>query len=53
MSSMSRVESVGRERPVDPDLPVAVDVAVIMYTTGSTGFPKVNTDYLVGFYIRR
>lgn len=38
--SMSRVESLGQERPVDADLPVAADVAVIMYTSGSTGLPK-------------
>uniref|UniRef100_A0A0C9RQ56 TSA: Wollemia nobilis Ref_Wollemi_Transcript_3651_2873 transcribed RNA sequence n=1 Tax=Wollemia nobilis TaxID=56998 RepID=A0A0C9RQ56_9CONI len=40
VSSMSRVESVGRERPIDADLPVAADIAVIMYTSGSTGLPK-------------
>ncbi|XP_057853163.1 long chain acyl-CoA synthetase 9, chloroplastic [Cryptomeria japonica] len=38
--SMSRVEILGQERPVDADLPVAADVAVIMYTSGSTGLPK-------------
>ncbi|KAH9322116.1 hypothetical protein KI387_016755, partial [Taxus chinensis] len=38
--SLSRVESLGRERPIDADLPVAADVAVIMYTSGSTGMPK-------------
>jgi long-chain acyl-CoA synthetase len=40
VSSMSRVESLGRERPVDADSPVAADIAVIMYTSGSTGLPK-------------
>ncbi|KAJ7515066.1 hypothetical protein O6H91_23G069800 [Diphasiastrum complanatum] len=36
----SEVKSLGRENPVDPDLPAANDVAVIMYTSGSTGVPK-------------
>lgn len=34
------VLSLGRENPVDADYPVSADVAVIMYTSGSTGLPK-------------
>ncbi|XP_022860229.1 long chain acyl-CoA synthetase 9, chloroplastic-like isoform X2 [Olea europaea var. sylvestris] len=40
ISSFSNVERLGQENPVDPDLPLAADVAVIMYTSGSTGLPK-------------
>eukprot|EP00252_Welwitschia_mirabilis_P001711 TRINITY_DN1163_c0_g1_i1.p1 TRINITY_DN1163_c0_g1~~TRINITY_DN1163_c0_g1_i1.p1 ORF type:complete len:697 (-),score=140.55 TRINITY_DN1163_c0_g1_i1:184-2274(-) len=38
--SMSDVEQLGEEKPVDADLPMVNDVAVIMYTSGSTGLPK-------------
>lgn len=40
ISSFSDVERIGRENPVDADLPLSSDVAVIMYTSGSTGLPK-------------
>lgn len=36
----SDVEKLGRENPVYPDLPLSADIAVIMYTSGSTGLPK-------------
>lgn len=40
ITSFSDVEKIGREKPVDADLPVSADIAVIMYTSGSTGLPK-------------
>lgn len=46
LKTFSEVETLGRGNPVDPDLPVAADTAVIMYTSGSTGLPKVNCDTL-------
>lgn len=36
------VDKQGLENPVDPELPLSADVAVIMYTSGSTGMPKVS-----------
>lgn len=42
ITSFSDVEKIGRENPVDADLPVSADIAVIMYTSGSTGLPKVS-----------
>lgn len=40
LTTFSDVEKLGQENPVDPDLPLAADIAVIMYTSGSTGLPK-------------
>ncbi|XP_065881377.1 long chain acyl-CoA synthetase 9, chloroplastic [Euphorbia lathyris] len=38
--SFSSVEKLGQENPSNADLPLKNDVAVIMYTSGSTGLPK-------------
>lgn len=35
------VVELGKENPADADLPASADIAVIMYTSGSTGVPKV------------
>nr|AJQ20631.1 Long-Chain Acyl-CoA Synthetase [Salvia miltiorrhiza] len=40
VTSFLEVEKLGRENSVDPDLPLSADIAVIMYTSGSTGMPK-------------
>lgn len=42
ITSFSDVEKLGRENPLDADLPLSSDIAVIMYTSGSTGLPKVS-----------
>ena len=41
VSSFSDVEKLGRSNPVDPSLPSKNGTAVIMYTSGSAGLPKV------------
>lgn len=41
VTSMADVEKLGRENSIGADLPVSSDIAVIMYTSGSTGVPKV------------
>ncbi|KAK2659500.1 hypothetical protein Ddye_006033 [Dipteronia dyeriana] len=38
--SFADVQKLGQENPVDADYPVSADIAVIMYTSGSTGLPK-------------
>lgn len=41
VASFSDVEKLGQESRVPPSLPSKNDIAVIMYTSGSTGLPKV------------
>lgn len=38
--SFKEVEKLGKDNPVPPNLPIKKDIAVIMYTSGSTGLPK-------------
>ncbi|GAB2215104.1 hypothetical protein Drorol1_Dr00019479 [Drosera rotundifolia] len=40
VSSFADVEKLGKDSPAQPRLPSKDDVAVIMYTSGSTGMPK-------------
>ncbi|KAD5318191.1 hypothetical protein E3N88_18137 [Mikania micrantha] len=40
ISSFSEVEKLGKNNPVNARLPIKKDIAVIMYTSGSTGLPK-------------
>lgn len=41
IESFSNVEKLGQQAPVPADMPKPGDLAVIMYTSGSTGLPKV------------
>uniref|UniRef100_A0A6M2EHI4 AMP-dependent synthetase/ligase domain-containing protein n=1 Tax=Populus davidiana TaxID=266767 RepID=A0A6M2EHI4_9ROSI len=40
VSSFSEVEELGKNSPVPPSLPTKNGIAVVMYTSGSTGQPK-------------
>uniref|UniRef100_A0A3Q7J3N7 AMP-dependent synthetase/ligase domain-containing protein n=1 Tax=Solanum lycopersicum TaxID=4081 RepID=A0A3Q7J3N7_SOLLC len=40
VTSFSEVEKLGKSNPIQPILPIKKDIAVIMYTSGSTGMPK-------------
>ena len=41
ITSFSEVENLGKINPVHPSLPSKNGIAVVMYTSGSTGLPKV------------
>ncbi|KAJ7964675.1 Long chain acyl-CoA synthetase [Quillaja saponaria] len=40
VASFSEVEKLGKESPINASLPSKGEIAVIMYTSGSTGLPK-------------
>ncbi|XP_055802430.1 long chain acyl-CoA synthetase 8-like [Solanum dulcamara] len=40
VTSFSEVEKLGKSNPIQPIFPIKKDIAVIMYTSGSTGMPK-------------
>ncbi|KAK2986447.1 hypothetical protein RJ640_011885 [Escallonia rubra] len=40
VSVFSEVEKLGKNEPLQPRLPIKTDVALVMYTSGSTGLPK-------------
>ncbi|XP_009761216.1 long chain acyl-CoA synthetase 8 [Nicotiana tabacum] len=40
VTPFSEVEKLGKSSPIQPILPIKKDIAVIMYTSGSTGMPK-------------
>ena len=49
VSSFLEVEKLGERAPVPPSLPSKDGVAVIMFTSGSTGLPKVCYSNLVPY----
>lgn len=46
ITSFAKVQLLGQESNVGAELPISADIAVIMYTSGSTGLPKVRNFYL-------
>jgi hypothetical protein len=50
ITTFSDVEKLGRENPIEADLPLSADVTVIMYTSGSTGLPKVRRIFKIYSY---
>lgn len=52
VSSFSKIEQLGKNNSIQPRLPVKKDIAVIMYTSGSTGLPKVWLTFHIVFSTR-
>lgn len=46
ITSFAKVQLLGQESKVGAELPISADIAVIMYTSGSTGLPKVGIIYV-------
>lgn len=46
ITSFAKVQLLGQECNVGAELPMSADIAVIMYTSGSTGLPKVGNIYV-------
>lgn len=42
VTSFLDLDKMGSDNPVEPNLPTSAEIAVIMYTSGSTGMPKVS-----------
>lgn len=47
VTSFAEVKTLGLKSPNNADLPVSTDTAVIMYTSGSTGLPKVCFAFII------
>lgn len=51
VASLSEVERLGKTNPIPPSLPSKNGTAVVMYTSGSTGLPKVGFLLFVCFFM--
>lgn len=51
VASFSEVIKLGTENPVVPSLPSSHSIAVVMYTSGSTGLPKVYSHFSSDYFI--
>lgn len=51
VAPLSEVEKLGKTSPVAPSLPSKNAIAVVMYTSGSTGLPKVCSSFTFLMFI--